>query len=184
MKAWDTYNTNDPMNSVQMEQVQNDSYLPSQEQVKEKAGRHANDFLVIGPEPNDESFLAQTKDAVRLYKAGNKGRLSTMNLRKLEKGYKLQYKPFLHHEIAANLEMEKMEKMETSLIPESISQKPDDDDQLLTRILKDSRGQNNLSQSSTTRCATQREYPFTINEKSDDDSMKAQEAFQPFAWHK
>ena len=55
LKAWDTNNTNDPMNSVQMEQVQYDSYLPSQEQVEEKAGRHANDFPVIRPEPNDES---------------------------------------------------------------------------------------------------------------------------------
>ena len=107
MEARDTYNTNDPMNSVLMEQVQYDSYLPNQEQVEEKARRHANDFLVIGPEPNDESFLAQTKDAIRLYKASNNGRLSTMNLRKLEKGYEPQYKPFLNNEIAANLEMGK-----------------------------------------------------------------------------
>ena len=97
------------MNSVQMEQLQYDSCLfyrfePSQEQVEERAGRHTNDYLVIGPEPNAERFLAQTKDTVRLYKTSNKGRPSAMNLRKLEKGYELQYKPFLDHEIAVNLD--------------------------------------------------------------------------------
>ena len=137
------------MNSVQMEQLQYDSCLfyrfePSQEQVEEKAGRHTNEFLVIGPEPNAKRFLAQAKDklnmqdAVRLYETGNKGRLSAMNLRKLEKGYELHFKPFLNHEIAVNLEME---NAKTSLIPESISQKSqDDNDQLLTssdtRILR------------------------------------------------
>ena len=110
-KTRDTYNTNDPMNSVQMEQLQYDSCLfyrfePSQEQVEERAGRHINDFLVIGPEPNLERFLAQAKDTVRLYKTGSKGRPSAMNLRKFENGYELQYKPFLDHEIAVNLEME------------------------------------------------------------------------------
>ena len=61
-----------------------------------------------------------------------------MNLRKLEKGYELQNKPFLNHEIAVNLEME---NAKTSLIPESISQKPQDDNDQLptpsdTRILR------------------------------------------------
>ena len=67
---------------------------------------------------------------MRLYKTGNKGRLSAMNLRNLEKGHELQDKPFLDHEIALNLEME---NAKISLVPQSISQKPQDDsDQLLT----------------------------------------------------
>ena len=65
------------------------------------------------------------QDAVRLYKTGDEGRLLAMNLRKLENGYELQDKPFLFHDVAAELEME---NAKTSLIPESISQKPQDDD--------------------------------------------------------
>ena len=148
-KTWDTYNTNDLTHSLQMEQLRYDSCLfyrfePSQGQVEEKAGRHINDFLVIGLEPNVERFLAQAQgklnlqDIVRLYKTGDEGRLSAMNLRKLEKGYELQDKPFLIHEIAADL---KIENAKTSLIPESISQKPQDDNDQLptpsdTRILR------------------------------------------------
>ena len=48
-----------------------------------------------------------------------------MNLRKLENGYSLQGKPFLVHAIATALGME---NAKTSLIPESISEKPQDDD--------------------------------------------------------
>ena len=140
-KTWDTHNTNDITNSVQMEQLRYNICLfyrfeSSQEQVEQKAGRHINDFLVIGPEPNVERLLAQAQgklnlqDIVRLYKTDDEGRLSAMNLRKLEKGYELQNKPFLIREIAADLEMENAKK---SLTPESISQKPpDDDDQLPT----------------------------------------------------
>ena len=142
-KTWVTYNTNDFTNSVQMEQLRYDSCLfyrfePSREQVEQKAGRHINDFLVIGPKPNIERFLAQAQgklnlqDTVRLYKADNEGRPSAMNLRKLEKGYELQNKPFLTHELLADLEME---STKTSLTPESISQKPQDDDQLLHRAI-------------------------------------------------
>ena len=65
------------------------------------------------------------QDAVRLYKTGDEGRLLAMNLRKLENGYALQDKPFLIHEIATALELE---NTKTSLIPDSISQKPQDDD--------------------------------------------------------
>ena len=124
-----------------MEQSRYDGCLfyrfePSREQVEEKAGRHIDDFLVTGPEANVERFLAQAKDklnmqdAVRLYNTGDEGRLLAMNLRKLEKGYALQGKPFLIHGIALALGMENAKK---SLIPESISEKPqDDDDQPLT----------------------------------------------------
>ena len=90
---------------------------------------------MIGPEPNVERLLAQAQgklnlqDIVRLYKTDDEGRLSAMNLRKLEKGYELQNKPFLIREIAADLEME---NAKTSLTPESISQKPQDDDDQLT----------------------------------------------------
>ena len=70
------------------------------------------------------------QDAARFYKSGDEGRLLAMNLRKLEKGYSLQGKPFLIRGIATSLGME---NAKTSLIPESISQKPqDDDDQPLT----------------------------------------------------
>ena len=91
---------------------------------------------MIGPEPNVERFLAQAQgklnlqDIVCLFQTGDVGRHSAMNLRKLQKGYELQDKPFLMHEIAADLEME---NAKSSLTPESISQKPqDDDDQLPT----------------------------------------------------
>ena len=46
------------------------------------------------------------QDAVRLYKAGDEGRLSAMNFRKLEKGCSSQGKPFLIHGIATALGME------------------------------------------------------------------------------
>ena len=92
--------------------------------------------MVTGPEPNVERFLEQAKDklnmqdAVRLYKTGDEGRLLAMNLRKLENGYSLQGKPFLIHGIATARGMDNAKK---SLIPESISEKPkDDDDQALT----------------------------------------------------
>ena len=140
-KAWDTYSANVLTNPMQMEQLQYDGCLfyrfePSREQVEERAGRYIYDLLVTGPDPNVERFLAQAKDklnmqdAVRLYKTGDEGRLPAMNRRKLENGYALQDKPFLTHEIATAFEME---NTKTSLIPESISQKPqDDDDQPLT----------------------------------------------------
>ena len=132
-KTWDTYNANDLTKTVQMEQLQHDSCLfyrfePSQEQVEEKAGRHINEFLEIGPEPNAKRFLPQAKDTVRLFKTSNKNRLSAINLRKLENGHELQDKPFLDHEIAVNLEIE---NAKTSLTPESISQKPQDDNDKL-----------------------------------------------------
>ena len=70
------------------------------------------------------------QDAVRLYKTCDEGRLPAVNLRKLENGYALQDKPFLIHEIATAFEME---NTKTSLIPESISQKPQDDEHRATR---------------------------------------------------
>ena len=102
-------------------------FEPSREHVEEKAGRHIDDFLVTGPEPNVERFLAQARDklnmrdAVRLYKTVDEGRLLAMNLRKLENRYSLQGKPFLIHGIATALGME---NAKTSLIPASISEKP------------------------------------------------------------
>ena len=91
---------------------------------------------MTGPESNVERFLAQAKDklnmqdAVRLYKTVDEGRLLAMNLRKLENGYSLQRKPFLIHGIATALGMN---NDTTSLIPESISEKPqEDDDEPLT----------------------------------------------------
>ena len=140
-RDWDTYSANVLTNSMQMEQSRYDGCLfyrfeTSREQVEEKAGRHIDDFLVTGPAPNVEHFLAQAKDklnmqdAVRLYRTGDEGRLFAMNLRKLEKGYALQDKPFLIHEIVTTLEMK---NTKTSLIPEPISEKPQDDhDQPLT----------------------------------------------------
>ena len=136
-KTWDTYSANVLTNSTQMEQSRNDDCLfycfePSREHVEQKAGRHIYDFLVTGPEPNVEHFLAQAKDklnmqdVVRLYETGEEGRLLAINLRKLENRYALQDKPFLIHEIATALEME---NTKTSLIPESISQNPQDDDE-------------------------------------------------------
>ena len=116
-KTWDTYSANVLTKSTQMEQSRYDGYLfyclePSREQVEKKAGIHIYDFLVTGPESSVEHFPAQAKhklsmqDAVRLYRTGDEGRLQAMNLRKLEKGYALQDKPFLIHEIATALEME------------------------------------------------------------------------------
>ena len=140
-KAWDTYSANVLTNPMQMEQSRYDGCLfyrfePSREQVEEKAGRHIDDFLVTGYESNVERFLAQAKDklnmqdAVRLYKKGDEGRLLAVNLRKLENGYALQDKPFLIHENATAFDME---NTKSSPIPESISHKPqDDDDQPLT----------------------------------------------------
>ena len=64
------------------------------------------------------------QDAVRLYKIGDEGRLLAMRLRKLENGYSLQGKPFLIHGIATALGME---NATTSLLPESVSEKPQDD---------------------------------------------------------
>ena len=135
-KTWDTCNANVITNSVQMEQLRYDGCLfyrfkPSQEQVEQKARRHINDFMVTGPETNVERFLVQTQgnlnlqDAVRLHKTSDEGRLLAMNLRKLENGYALKDKPFLIHEIATALEME---NAKTSLFPESISQKTQDND--------------------------------------------------------
>ena len=51
--------------------------------------------------------------------------LLAMNLGKLENGHALQGKPFLVHAIARALGME---NATTSLIPESISEKPQDDE--------------------------------------------------------
>ena len=61
-------------------------FEPSQERIEKKAGRHIDDFLVTGPEPNVERFLEQARgklnmqDAVRLYKTGDEGRLLAVNL--------------------------------------------------------------------------------------------------------
>ena len=70
------------------------------------------------------------QDVVRLYQAGDKGRLLAMNLRKLESGYSLQGKPLLIHGIATALGME---NAKTSLVPETINEKDQDgDDESLT----------------------------------------------------
>ena len=120
-----------------MKQSQYDGCLfyrfePSQEHIEEKAGRHIDDFLVTGPEPNVERFLEQARgklnmqDAVRLYKTGDEGRLLAMNLRKLDNGYSLQGKPLLIHRIATTLGME---NAKTSPIPETINEKAQDGDE-------------------------------------------------------
>ena len=78
------------------------SFRTKSERIEEKAGRHIDDFLVTGPEPNVERFLEQARDklnmqdAVRLYKTGDEGRLLAMNLRKLDNGYSLQGKTSSH----------------------------------------------------------------------------------------
>ena len=106
-----------------------DCFEPRQEHIEEKAGRHIDDFLVTGREPNLKRFLAQARDkldmhdAVRLCKAGDEGRLLAMNICKLENGYSLQGKPLLIHGIAAALEME---TAKSSLIPETINEKAQD----------------------------------------------------------
>ena len=130
-RAWDTYSANVFMSSMQMEQSRYDGCLfyrfePRREHIEEKAGRHIDDFLVTGPEPNVERCLAQARDklnmqdAVRLHKAGDEGRLLAMHLRKLENGYSLQRKPFLIHGIATALGME---NVKTNLVPEVINEK-------------------------------------------------------------
>ena len=130
-RAWDTYSAKVLTSSMQMKQSQYDGCLfyrfePSQEHIEEKAGRHIDDFLVTGPEPNVERFLEHARgklnmqDAVRLYKTGDEGRLLAMNLRKLDNGYSLQGKPLLIHRIATALGME---NAKTSPIPETINEK-------------------------------------------------------------
>ena len=136
-RAWDTYSAKVLTSSMQMEKSQYDDCLfyrfePNQERIEEKAGRHIDDFLVTGPEPNVERFLEQARDklnmqdAVRLYKTGDEGRLLVMNLRKLDNGYSLQGKPLLIHRIATTLGME---NAKTSPIPETINEKAQDGDE-------------------------------------------------------
>ena len=65
-RAWDTYSANVLTNSMQIKQSQYDGCLfyrlePSRERIEEKAGRHIDDFLVTGPQPNVERFLEQTR---------------------------------------------------------------------------------------------------------------------------
>ena len=193
-RAWDTYSAKVLTNSMQMEQSQYDGCLfyrfePSQERIEEKAGRHIDDFLVTGPEPNVERFLEQARgklnmqDAVRLYKTGDEGRLLAMNLRKLNNGYSLQGKPLLIHRIATTLGME---NAKTSLIPETINEKAQDgDEESLTP--SETSGHALVKQCTsviTSRHSAQREHTFQINEESDGDSnAKAQEAYPLFAWH-
>ena len=134
-RAWDSYSAKVLTNSMQMKQSQYDGclfYRFEQERIEEKAGRHIDDFLVTGPEPNVERFLEQARDklnmqdAVRLYKTGDEGRLLAMNLRKLDNGYSLQGKPLLIHRIATALGME---NAKTSPIPETINEKAQDGDE-------------------------------------------------------
>ena len=66
-RAWDTHSAKVLTSSMQMKQSQYDGCLfyrfePSQERIEEKAGRHIDDFLVTGPEPNVERFLEQARD--------------------------------------------------------------------------------------------------------------------------
>ena len=116
-RAWDTHSANVLTSSTEMEQSRYDGcwfyrFEPRREHIDETAGRHIDDFLVTGPEPNVELFLAQARDklnmhdAVRLYKASDEGRPLAMNLRKFEHEYPLQSKPLLIRAIAAALGME------------------------------------------------------------------------------
>ena len=167
-------------------------FEPRPAHIEEKAGRHIDDFLVTGLEPNVERFLAQARDklnmqdAVRLYQAGDEGRLLAMNFRKLEHGYSLQGKPLLIHGLATALGKE---SAKASFIPETINEKAqDDDDESLTpkkaRTFKTCVGKSNVPQSPPSRRSAQREHTFQINEESDDDSnAKAQEAYPLLAWH-
>ena len=64
-RAWDSYSAKVLTNSMQMKQSQYDGclfYRFEQERIEEKAGRHIDDFLVTGPEPNVERFLEQARD--------------------------------------------------------------------------------------------------------------------------
>ena len=189
-RAWDTHSANVLTSSTQIEQSQYDGCLfyrlePSRERIEEKAGRHIDDFLVTGLEPNVEHFLEQARDklnmqdAVRSYKTGDEGRLLAMNLRQLDNGYSLQGKPFLIHGIATALGME---NATTSLIPETINEKAQDgDDESLTpseaRIFRTCVGK--AMYLSHHRPDIQHDVnTFEINEESDDDSnAKAQEAY-------
>ena len=131
-RAWDTFSANDLTSFMDMEQSRYDCCLfyhlePRREHIEKKAGRHIDDFLVTGPEPNVERFLAQVRDklnnmqdAVRLHKAGDEGTLLAMNLRKLENGFSLRGKPFLIHGIATALGME---NAKASFIPETINER-------------------------------------------------------------
>ena len=110
-------------------------FEPRREHIEEKARRHIDDFLVTGPEPNVERFLAKARDklnmqdAVRLYKAGDESRLLAMNLRQLENGYSLQGKPLHIHGIATAFGTE---NAKASLIPRTINEKAQDgDDEIL-----------------------------------------------------
>ena len=60
-RAWFTYSANVLTSSMEMEQSRYDVCLfcrcePRREHVDEKAGRHIDDFLVTGPEPNVRTF--------------------------------------------------------------------------------------------------------------------------------
>ena len=147
---------------------------------------------MTGPEPNVERFLEQARgklnmqDAVRLYKTGDKGRLLSMNLRKLDNGYSLQGKPLLIHRIATALGME---NATTSPIPETINEKAQDgDEESLTpseaRNFRTCVGKAMYLSHHRPDIQPQREHTFQINEESDGDGIaKAQEAYPLLAWH-
>ena len=59
---------------MEMEQSRYDSCLfyrfePRRAHIEEKAGRHIDDFLVTGLEPNVERFLAQARDKLNMQDA-------------------------------------------------------------------------------------------------------------------
>ena len=114
-RAWNTYSAHVLSSSMEREQSRYDGCLfyrlePRRECIEEKTGRHIDDFLVTGLEPNVERFLAQARDklnmpdAVHLYTAGDEGSLLAMNFRKLENSYSVKANLFSFTELPQHSE--------------------------------------------------------------------------------
>ena len=139
-KTWDTYNTNDFSNSVQMEQLRYDSCLFYRKSRTSRTESRKTYQRLPGDRtwPERWALSGTSKEHSALVQNRQERQTFCDESSKLEKGYELQNEPFLNHEIAVNLEME---NAKTSLIPESISQQTQDDNDQLptpsdTRILR------------------------------------------------
>ena len=194
-KAWDSYSAGVLTNSMQMKQSQYDGclfYRFEQERIEENAGRHIDDFMVTGPEPNVERFLEQARDklnmqdAVRLYKTGDEGRLLAMNLRKMDKRVFVARKTSSHSQ---NCHSTRNGECKNKSHTRNHQREGTRRRRRITHTkrstkLQDMRWQSNVPQSSSSRHSAQREHTFQINEESDGDSnAKAQEAYPLLAWH-
>jgi hypothetical protein len=120
-KAWEEHSAHE-MEKLGMTRGRYDGCMFMRHSDESKAGRHADDFLVTGPQGQVEELLEemrqklQLSDVVRLFEAGSEATFLSMNIRKIEGGYALKGKTSLIDDVLEELGLQ---DAKSSVIPQT-----------------------------------------------------------------